>query len=73
MDVAYNIFCKEGSFKNLQRRAALERVCLTMLRSVSIPALKEFFFDHIKDIMSRIEVKLNKVGIYDYYAIRLHQ
>jgi hypothetical protein len=67
LDVAYNIFCREGGFKNSQRRAALERVCLSMLRVVHLPTLKEFFIDHIKDIVASIELKFNKVFYFKYW------
>ena len=63
VDVPYNIFKKEGCFPNEIRRAALDRVCLTMLRLVHKAALTEFFCDHIKDIITMIETKVNKVSV----------
>ena len=62
LDVSYNIFRREGSFTNDQRRAALERVCLSMLRTVHVSALTEFFMDHIKEIMGTVEAKQAKVS-----------
>ena len=62
LNVPYNIFRKEGSFANEIRRAALERVCLTLLRLVHISALTEFFMEHIKEIMTNIQAKPVKVG-----------
>ena len=44
------------------RRAAAEKVCLTMMRHCSEVALKEFFADHICQMMSVVEEKLNKVS-----------
>ena len=61
LDVPFGIFMSEDSFKNEQRRAALERVCLSILRLVRLPALTEFFIDHIKTVMKIIEAKQTKV------------
>ena len=61
IDVPYKIFRKEGSFPDVIRRAALERVCLPLLRTAHKGALTEFFSDHIKEIMATLETKFNKV------------
>nr|QOY44576.1 DNA-dependent protein kinase catalytic subunit [Alvinella pompejana] len=63
IEVPYRIFCNESTFKNAHRRAALERVCVTLLRAVSVPALKEFFYDHIKDIMFSIELQFSQLSV----------
>ena len=64
VDVPYNIFMKEGSFPNESRRAALERVAMSILRVVHTQALTEFFMDHIKEIMKIIEAKQSRVSSY---------
>jgi DNA-dependent protein kinase catalytic subunit len=61
LDVAYKIFMKEDSFPNDIRQAALERVCVPMLRLVHTAAVKEFFMDHIKEIVAALEAKQSKV------------
>lgn len=61
VDVPYGIFMKEGNFPNEIRRAALEKVAMSMLRVVHTPALTEFFMDHIKEIMKIIEAKQSRV------------
>ena len=61
VDVPYGIFMKEGNFPNEIRRAALERVAMSMLRVVHTPTLTEFFMDHIKEIMKTIEAKQSRV------------
>lgn len=62
VDIPFNIFTATDRFNNRQRRAALDRVCLSMLRTVKRPALIEFFSSHIKEIMAMIEAKDTKVG-----------
>ena len=64
VDVPYGIFMKEGNFPNEIRRAALERVALSMLRVVHTSALTEFFMEHIKEIMKLIEAKQSRVCNY---------
>ena len=61
VDVPYGIFMKEGNFTNEIRRAALERVAMSMLRVVHTPTLTEFFMDHLKEIMNIIEAKPSRV------------
>ncbi|KAK6170524.1 hypothetical protein SNE40_018898 [Patella caerulea] len=62
LDVPHAIFIKEGSFPPAIRTAAMERVCLPMLRLVRKSALIEFFQDHIKHMMTEIEAKLIKTS-----------
>ena len=57
------MFVNERDYPVEARRAAAERVCLTMMRHCSEVALKEFFADHICQIMSLVEEKLNKVSV----------
>eukprot|EP00731_Ephydatia_muelleri_P036866 Em0341g3a len=58
--LAYSIFVNERDYHAEARRAAAEKVCLTMMRHCSEVALKEFFADHICQMMSVVEEKLNK-------------
>lgn len=43
------------------RRAAGERVCLPFLRSCALETLREFFLDHVREIMEVLEANLAKV------------
>lgn len=61
IDVAYSVFTNEHSYPPEARRAACERVCLTLLRSCSEQTLRDFFVDHIREIADVIEANLSKV------------
>ncbi|XP_070581112.1 DNA-dependent protein kinase catalytic subunit-like [Ptychodera flava] len=61
VDVAYSVFIKEKEFPNDIRRAALERVCLPLMRMVETSALSKFFISHVIEIMGIIEAKQTKV------------
>ncbi|XP_077979786.1 DNA-dependent protein kinase catalytic subunit-like [Glandiceps talaboti] len=61
IEVAYNIFIKDNSYPNDIRRAALERVGLSLLRLTETSALKEFCLSHVTEIMACIEAKQTKV------------
>ncbi len=63
LDVAFSVFAAETRFSPSQRRAAVDRVCLPLLRMVATPALVEFFSCHIKAVMGHIEAKTPKVGV----------
>ena len=65
IDVAYNVFTNEQSYPPEARRAACERVCLTLLRSCSEQTLRDFFVDHIREIADVIEANLSKVVYVD--------
>ena len=62
VDVAYRIFTDETGYPAEARRAAGERVCLPLLRSCDLAALREFFLDHIGQIMQVLEANLSKVS-----------
>ena len=59
--VPYAIFCDENAYSDAIRRASLERVCLTMLRTVHTDTLEDFFVENIIHIMDYIEAKQIKV------------
>jgi hypothetical protein len=61
IDVAYGVFTNEQSYPPEARRAACERVCLTLLRSCSEQTLRDFFVDRIREITDVIEANLSKV------------
>lgn len=61
IDVSYHVFTDERGYPPEVRRAAAERVCMTLLRSCSEVALREFFLEHIGDIMATVEANLSKV------------
>ena len=69
-DIPYNIFVSDGRYSNLQRQAALQRVCLSLLRSVKTATLIEFFRDHVREIISVIEAKDCKVIVLPHILIR---
>lgn len=74
MDVAYQFFTNERDYPIEGRQAAAERVCLTLMRSCDEVALREFFLDHVGEIMSVIEASLSKVlsCLYLYYCAASH-
>lgn len=59
--MAYGVYTNEQSYLPQARRAACERVCLTLLRSCSEQTLRDFFVDHVRDIADTIEANLSKV------------
>ena len=60
-EAAYKVFTNERSYPPEARRAACERVCLPLLRSCSEQTLRDFFIDHIREIVDVIEANLSKV------------
>jgi DNA-dependent protein kinase catalytic subunit len=60
IDVAYQFFTNERDYPLEGRRAAAERVCLTLMRSCDEVALREFFLDHVGEIMTVIEANLSE-------------
>ena len=69
MDLCFAIFLNERDYRPDSRRAVVERVCMTFLLNTSSAALREFYLDHIKDIMRIIEGKQAKVALIllNYY------
>ena len=63
MDVPYQFFTNNRDYPIEGRRAATERVCLTLMRSCDEVALREFFLDHIVEIMATIEADLSRVRL----------
>ena len=61
IDVAYRFFTNERDYPLVGRRAAAERVCLPLMRSCDEVALREFFLDHVGEIMAVIEASLSEV------------
>ena len=74
--VAYGIFMKLD-YGDAIRSATLERVAISLLRSLHSTAVNEFFRSHIVEIMEVIEGKTNKVKfklfcfnhLLDYFVI----
>lgn len=62
IELAYAIFVNERDYPAEARRAAAERVCLPLMRQCSEGALKDFFAEHICQIMSMVDEKLVKVS-----------
>lgn len=63
IDVAYQLFTNERDYPLEGRRAIAERVCLTLMKSCDEVALREFFLDHVGEIMTTVEDKLSKVNL----------
>lgn len=61
MDSVFVIFTNHSQYDPQVRRAAAERVLLTLLRNCSDLALREFFIRHIAELMVTIEAKETKV------------
>ena len=61
IDLCFAIFLNERDYRPDSRRAVVERVCITFLSNASSVALREFYLDHIKDLMGIIEGKQAKV------------
>ena len=62
IEVAYRVFTNEQGYPHEARRAAAERVCLTLLRSCGDEPLRTFYLEHITEIMGTIEANLTKVS-----------
>lgn len=62
IDSVYKMLTNEHGYPPEARRAAGERVCLPLLRSCDLAALREFFLDHIGEIMQVLEANLTKVS-----------
>lgn len=63
VDVAYKVATSDLGYPPEVRRSAGERVCLPLLRSCDLAALREFYLDHICEIMETLEASLPKVGV----------
>ena len=61
LDLAYGVLTNELGYPPEARRAAGERVCLPFLRSCDLAALREFFLDHICEIVGVLEANFTKV------------
>ena len=69
IDVAYQFFTNERDYPMEGRRAAAERVCVPLMKSCDEVALREFFLDHVGDIMTIIEASLSKVHRWCLHSI----
>ena len=61
MDMCFAIFLNERDYRLDNRRAVIERVCITFLLNTSLAAVRKFYLHCIKDIMRIIEAKQAKV------------
>lgn len=64
MDVCFAIFMNERDYRPDNRRAVIERVCITFLLNTSTAVVRQFYLHHIKDIIGIIEAKQAKVSSY---------
>ncbi|KAK7005038.1 DNA-dependent protein kinase catalytic subunit, partial [Biomphalaria glabrata] len=60
LDVPFSVFVNDNSYLPHVRRAAVENVCLPILRVVSTSALLQFFSSHIQEIIRYLDQTLNK-------------
>ncbi|KAK0048622.1 DNA-dependent protein kinase catalytic subunit, partial [Biomphalaria pfeifferi] len=60
MDVPFSVFVNDNSYLPHVRRAAVENVCLPILRVVSTSALVQFFSSHIQEIIRYLDQILSK-------------
>ncbi|XP_028413162.1 DNA-dependent protein kinase catalytic subunit-like [Dendronephthya gigantea] len=61
LDICFDVFTKKDTeYRNLTRRAAIDKVCLVLLRASSTSVFREFYVDHIKNIMEIIETRFSK-------------
>ncbi len=61
VDVAYRVLMDRDVHSPEVRKAAGERMCLPFLRECGLETLREFFLDHIQDIMAIIEANFERV------------
>ncbi|XP_071796803.1 DNA-dependent protein kinase catalytic subunit-like [Asterias amurensis] len=61
-EVAYKIFQQDKSYNKEIRGAAIERVCIPLMRLAGVGALQNFFKEHIGEMVSTIEAKPTKVS-----------
>ncbi|GFR68841.1 DNA-dependent protein kinase catalytic subunit [Elysia marginata] len=62
LDVPFSIFVNEGGFPNDIRKSAIERVCLPLLRLVSMATVVDFFVKHVQKLIAPFDTKLIKVA-----------
>ncbi|XP_068717854.1 DNA-dependent protein kinase catalytic subunit-like isoform X1 [Montipora capricornis] len=60
MDMCFAFFLNERDYRLDNRRAVIERVCITFLLNTSLAAVRKFYLHCIKDIMRIIEAKQAK-------------
>lgn len=72
MDVCFTIFMNERDYRPDNRRAVIERVCITFLLNTSTAVVRQFYLHHIKEIIGIIEAKQAKVLIRNHLLCELH-
>ena len=72
MDVCFTIFMNERDYRPDNRRAVIERVCITFLLNTSTAVVRQFYLHHIKDIIGIIEAKQAKVVVCNHLLCELH-
>ncbi|CAI8051260.1 DNA-dependent protein kinase catalytic subunit [Geodia barretti] len=71
IDVSYRFFTNEKDYPLEGRRAAAERVCVPLMRACDEVALREFFLDHVGEVMAVIEAPLSKSALESELVRRL--
>ena len=61
LDCVHAFFTNHSQYDPQVRRAAAERVLLTLLKNCSEVALRQFFIQHIPELMATVEAKETKV------------
>jgi DNA-dependent protein kinase catalytic subunit len=71
IDVSCRFFTNEKDYPLDGRRAAAERVCVPLMRACDEVALREFFLDHVGEIMAVIEAPLSKSTLESQLVCKL--
>ncbi|XP_067044034.1 DNA-dependent protein kinase catalytic subunit-like isoform X2 [Acropora muricata] len=62
LDMCFAVFLNERDYRSENRRAVIERVCMTFLLNTSLVVVRHFYVHHIKEIMGIIESKQAKTS-----------
>ena len=63
-EVTYKIFQQDKSYNKEIRGAAIERVCIPLMRLAGVGAIQNFFKEHIGEMVSTIDAKPTKVRVH---------
>ena len=61
LEKVYTIFTNESQYEAVIRCAVANRILITMMKDCLVDTIKEFFVEHISEVMAVIEAKESKV------------
>ena len=61
LETVYTIFTNDSQYGAVMRCAVANRILLTLMKNCLVDTIKEFFAEHISDVMAVIEAKESKV------------